>query len=63
MTNRLSIDEQPNQTRRRFTAQLKALALGLCLQEILSCNAVSERLWLHSSRLARWVLQAHLGRG
>ncbi|SBO42648.1 transposase [Cyanobium sp. NIES-981] len=50
-------------TRRRFTAQKKAEAVDLCLQEGLSCNAVAERLGLPSSSLARWVRQARIDRG
>ena len=53
----------PTRTRRRFTAQQKAEAVELCLQEGLSCNAVSERLGLPSSSLARWVRQARIDRG
>jgi transposase-like protein len=36
MTTRLSIDELTTKTRRRFTAQQKAEAVALCLQEGLS---------------------------
>ncbi len=50
-------------TRRRFTAQQKAEAVELCLQEGLSCNAVAQRLGLPSSSLARWVRQARIDRG
>jgi transposase-like protein len=50
-------------TRRRFTAQQKAEAIELCLQEGLSCNAVAHRLGLHSSSLARWLRQARIDRG
>jgi transposase-like protein len=53
----------PTRTRRRFTAQQKAEAVELCLQEGLSCNTVAERLGLPSSSLARWVRQARLDRG
>ena len=53
----------PTRTRRRFTAQQKAEAVELCLQEGLSCNAVAERLGLPSSSLARWVRQARIDRG
>ena len=53
----------PSRTRRRFTAQQKAEAVELCLQEGLSCNAVAQRLGLPSSSLARWVRQARLDRG
>ncbi len=50
-------------TRRRFTAQQKAEAVELCLQESLSCNVVAQRLGLPSSSLARWVRQARIDRG
>ena len=53
----------PTRTRRRFTAQQKSEAVGLCLQEGLSCNAVAERLGLPSSSLDRWVRQARIDRG
>jgi transposase-like protein len=53
----------PTRTRRRFTAQQKAEAVELCLQEGLSCNVVAERLGLPSSSLARWVRQARIDRG
>ncbi|MBC1262395.1 transposase [Synechococcus sp. BSF8S] len=53
----------PTRTRRRFTAQQKAEAVELCLQEGLSCNTVAERLGLPSSSLARWVRQARIDRG
>ena len=53
----------PTKTRRRFTAQQKAEAVELCLQEGLSCNAVAQRLGLPSSSLARWVRQARIDRG
>ena len=53
----------PTKTRRRFTAQQKAEAVELCLQEGLSCNAVAQRLGLHSSSLARWVRQARIDSG
>ena len=53
----------PTRTRRRFTAQQKAEAVELCLQEGLSCNAVAERLGLPTSSLARWVRQARIDRG
>ena len=53
----------PTRTRRRFTAQQKAEAVELCLQEGLSCNAVAQRLGLPSSSLARWVRQARIDRG
>ena len=58
MTTRLSIDELTTKTGRRFTAQQKAEAVALCLQEGLSCNAEAQRLGLPSSSLARWVRQA-----
>ena len=53
----------PTKTRRRFTAQQKAEAVELCLQEGLSFNAVAQRLGLPSSSLARWVRQARIDRG
>ena len=53
----------PTRTRRRFTAEQKAEAVELCLQEGLSCNAVAQRLGLPSSSLARWVRQARIDRG
>ncbi|MFM7674884.1 MAG: transposase [Synechococcus sp.] len=53
----------PTRLRRRFTAQQKAEAVELCLQEGLSCNAVAQRLGLPSSSLARWVRQARIDRG
>jgi transposase-like protein len=53
----------PTRTRRPFTAQQKAEAVELCLQEGLSCNVVAERLGLPSSSLARWVRQARIDRG
>lgn len=53
----------PTRTRCRFTAQQKAEAVELCLQEGLSCNAVAERLGLPSSSLARWVRQARIDLG
>ncbi|MFM7551132.1 MAG: transposase [Cyanobacteriota bacterium] len=53
----------PTKSRRRFTAQQKAEAVGLCVQEGLSCNAVAQRLGLPSSSLARWVRQARIDRG
>ena len=53
----------PTTTRRRFTAQQKAEAVELCLQEGLSCNAVAQRLGLPSSSLARWVRQTRIDRG
>ena len=49
--------------RRRFTAQQKAEAVELCLQEVLSCNAVAQCLGLPSSSLARWVRPARIDRG
>ena len=48
----------PTKTQLRFTAQQKAEAVELCLQEGLSGNAVAQRLGLPSSSLARWVRQA-----
>jgi transposase-like protein len=51
----------PTRARRRFTAQQKAEAVELCLQEGLSCNVVAQRLGLPSSSLARWVRQAEVG--
>jgi transposase-like protein len=53
----------PTKTRRRFTAQQKAEAVELCLQEDLSGHAVAERLGLPSSSLACWVRQARIDRG
>ncbi len=53
----------PTRTRRRFTAQQKAEAVELCLQEGLSGHAVAERLGLPPSSLARWVRQARIDRG
>ncbi|SBO44307.1 transposase [Cyanobium sp. NIES-981] len=53
----------PTRTRRRFTAQQKAEAVDLCLQEGLSCNAVAQRLGLPSSSLARLMHQARVDRG
>ena len=53
----------PTKPRRRFTAQQKAEAVELCLQEDLSCNAVAHRLGLPSSSLARWVRQGRIDRG
>jgi transposase-like protein len=53
----------PTKTRCQFTAQQKAEAVELCLQESLSCNAVAQRLGLPSSSLARWVRQARIDRG
>ena len=53
----------PSRTRRQFTAQQKAEAVELCLQEGLSCNAVAQRLGLPSSSLARWVRQSRVDRG
>ncbi|MFY8149360.1 MAG: transposase [Prochlorococcaceae cyanobacterium] len=63
MTTRLSIDDPPPSTRRRFTTQQKAEAVELCLQECLSCNVLAQRLGLPSSSLARWVRQARIDRG
>ena len=53
----------PTKPRRRFTAQQKAEAVELCLQEDLSCNAVAHRLGLPLSSLARWVRQGRIDRG
>ncbi|MFY8148488.1 MAG: transposase [Prochlorococcaceae cyanobacterium] len=53
----------PTRTLRRFTAQQKAEAVELCLQEGLSCNAVAEKLGLPSSSLPRRVRQARMDRG
>jgi transposase-like protein len=53
----------PTKTRGRFTAQQKAEAVELCLQEGLSCNTVAQRLGIPSSSLARWVRQARNDRG
>ena len=53
----------PTRTRRRFTAQQKAEAVELCLQEGLSCNAVAQSLGFPSSSLARWVRQSRVDRG
>lgn len=53
----------PTKTRRRFTAEQKAEAVELCLQEGLSCNAVAQRPGLPSSCLARRVRQARIDRG
>ncbi len=53
----------PTRSRRRFTAQQKAEAVELCLQEGLSCNTVAQRLGLPSSSLARWVRQARIDLG
>lgn len=53
----------PTRTHRRYTAQQKAEAVELCLQEGLSCNAVAEWLGLPTSSLARWVRQARIDRG
>jgi transposase-like protein len=50
-------------TRRRLTAQQKAEAVELCLQEGLPCHAVAERLGLPSSSLVRWVRQARIDGG
>ncbi len=63
MTTRLSIDDEPHQTRCGFMAQQKAEAVELCLQEGLSCNTVAQRLGLPSSRLARWVRQSRIDHG
>jgi transposase-like protein len=62
MATRLSIDDDPIRTRRRFAAQQKAEAVELCLQEGLCGHAVPERLGLPSSSLARWVRQARSDR-
>ncbi len=59
----MAINDQPDQTRRRFTPQQKTEAVELCLQERLSCNVVAQRLGLPSSCLARWVRQARIDRG
>ena len=53
----------PTRTRRRFTAQQKAEAVELCLQEGFSCKAVAEKLGLPPGSLARWVRQARIDRG
>ncbi len=54
-------------TRRRLTAQEKAEAVELCLQEGLSCDALAERerlgLPLPPSSSARWVRQARIDLG
>jgi transposase-like protein len=52
----------PTKTRRGFTAQQKAEAVELCLEEGLSRNAVAFRLGLPSSSLARRVRQARIDR-
>ncbi len=53
----------PTKTRRRFTEQQKLEAVALCMQEDLSCNAVAQRLGLHSSNLARWLRQSRIDQG
>jgi transposase-like protein len=53
----------PTKTRRQFTEQQKLEAVALFMQEGLSCNAVAQRLGLHSSSLARWVRQARIDSG
>jgi transposase-like protein len=53
----------PTKTRRQFTEQQKQEAVALCMQEGLPCNAVAQRLGLHSSSLARWVRQARIDSG
>jgi transposase-like protein len=53
----------PTRTRRRFTAQQKAEAVELRLQEGLSCNVVAQRLGLPSNSLARWVRQTRIDCG
>ena len=45
----------PTKTSRRFTAQQKADAVALSLNEGLSCTAVAQRLGLPNSSLAKWV--------
>ena len=62
MTTRLSIDDHPTKTRRRFTALQKQEAANFCLQKGLSCAAVTHRLGLPSSSLASWVRQARIDR-
>ena len=62
MTTRLSIDDHPTKTRRRFTALQKQDAANFCLQKGLSCAAVTHRLGLPSSSLASWVRQARIDR-
>ena len=53
----------PTKTRRRFTAQQRQEAVELCLSEGLSCTAVTPRLGLPTSSLAKWVRQARIDRG
>ena len=53
----------PTKTRRQFTEQQKLEAVALCMKEGLPCNAVAQRLGLHSSSLARWLRQARIDSG
>jgi len=52
----------PTKTSRRFTAQQKADAVALSLNEGLSCKAVAQRLGLPNSSLAKLVRQARIDR-
>ena len=59
----------PPKTRHQFTAEQKAEAVELCLQEDLSCNAIAQRLglppgtWLDGfvrpARIDRWQAGLH----
>lgn len=52
----------PTKTRHRFTVLQKQEAANFCLQEGLSCAAVTHRLGLPSSSLVKWVPQARIDR-
>ncbi len=62
MTLRLSIDDHPIKTRRRFTALQKQEAVALCLIEGLSSIAGAQRLGLPNNSLAEWASQARIDR-
>jgi transposase len=58
------MDEQKlRRTRRRFTAEYKAGAVRLVLDEGRSATSVAESLGLKPNSVQRWVQQARIDRG
>jgi transposase len=55
--------EQKGSTRRQFSADFKAGAVGLVLEEGKTMSQVARDLGIHLSALSRWVEQARANKG